>query len=913
MKYNLLLASILFAFLTSAQNIAPQPMTQCFEITPTTNQGVTPIINAFECIKTVPMVGADVTIDKTYDQIFKATDHIHIQPATNISAPNNSIKHFKIESNGNEKVVWYEPATVGQVGIYEKMEFGIRLSLLYEAAINDFVNNTPNTSHLNPFDPDRVNIYADIQAPQSSPTTPSRVYGFYYQPKKVSALDTWEPDTTSFAWRFRYSPTQLGTHTVNIRVIIDGIVSNYQTFYFNVINSSHKGYLTVANFGDERDRYLRYSSDNSVYFGIAQNVAHSNYNKHLLPSESNQHKQYISAFASQGVNLTRVELGPHNGLPNYYKYDNYMEAMHSMYAMDGFFRTCELNGVYIGMFRHHTEIMDLPGLAWSEVGFNFNPFITQLNLNAETYFTDPVAIKWHKACQRYILARWGYSMNLLYFGFSEVENWTEELSIQKTGNADLEDSWNQVMPIFENWVNTMEGEKYSNPYYRRILNCHSYATEPKQEINQKSNNLLTGHCDIIGLHKYTNTKHGNHEKLEHIEDRLKKINKNSTKPYLIEEMGFTIIKEGEANGQDFNSDAVDLYCIDQTGTNFKSNIWGTSFMGGIGCGMHWWWDRGIFDHNLYNSYQNLTSFIGSTDLYSQGFSVQDWRDRNYSDFGDSLYVIETFYMVSDDKERAYGWVNNATFFWRNYYNFNPNIQALVDQGYTSAPVCTYSDGHEVDGDPIYNGFGDPIFADKYSDLGPYLADKMVIKKLKKSNPVPFSQKHTYRVEFYKTDETDFNMGNADLVVIAQSDVLGRLTLKNNDFPVLAGDPTGYLYKDRVYKVHYLGKQNSNYFSFGNDSIKENTLDKNNHHNYIREDEAETSIWPNPVTDLININTNKDLYSVIITDINGRLVYNRTIDIENALSINISNFESGLYFVKLVFKNGTSQTHKVVKE
>ncbi len=77
-----------------------------------------------------------------------------------------------------------------------------------------------------------------------------------------------------------------------------------------------------------------------------------------------------------------------------------------------------------------------------------------------------------------------------------------------------------------------------------------------------------------------------------------------------------------------------------------------------------------------------------------------------------------------------------------------------------------------------------------------------------------------------------------------------------------------------------------------------------------------SVYPNPVEDVVNVavkelvNTN---YNVTITDITGKVIFNNQLNDmlnNNAASINVSNFNKGMYFIMLSNEQGTS-TQKII--
>ncbi|MFN3444373.1 MAG: T9SS type A sorting domain-containing protein, partial [Bacteroidia bacterium] len=79
-----------------------------------------------------------------------------------------------------------------------------------------------------------------------------------------------------------------------------------------------------------------------------------------------------------------------------------------------------------------------------------------------------------------------------------------------------------------------------------------------------------------------------------------------------------------------------------------------------------------------------------------------------------------------------------------------------------------------------------------------------------------------------------------------------------------------------------------------------------------------SVYPNPAEDVVNI-TVKELtninYNVTITDITGKTVFNNQLNSmlnNNTASINISNFNKGMYFIYLSNDKGTSTQKLIVR-
>lgn len=72
------------------------------------------------------------------------------------------------------------------------------------------------------------------------------------------------------------------------------------------------------------------------------------------------------------------------------------------------------------------------------------------------------------------------------------------------------------------------------------------------------------------------------------------------------------------------------------------------------------------------------------------------------------------------------------------------------------------------------------------------------------------------------------------------------------------------------------------------------------------------IFPNPVTDKIYFESDKEILSYSINNITGITVIEQNGLCEFSLTADVSGIKPGIYFVRIVFSNGESYTARVVK-
>lgn len=70
-------------------------------------------------------------------------------------------------------------------------------------------------------------------------------------------------------------------------------------------------------------------------------------------------------------------------------------------------------------------------------------------------------------------------------------------------------------------------------------------------------------------------------------------------------------------------------------------------------------------------------------------------------------------------------------------------------------------------------------------------------------------------------------------------------------------------------------------------------------------------YPNPASENIDISSSKTMISISIFDILGKKTFSTETD-NNFATINVEQYEDGVYFVRVIFEDGTSATTRIIK-
>ncbi len=280
------------------------------------------------------------------------------------------------------------------VGLFEKAE------LLFQI----------NKNYTNVFDPDEVKVDAIVKTDGSD----SLVIPCFHFTRAFYNDTTWKMDSNYKYWMLRYSPREIGTHNIRIRLTDHEGTIYSDPVSFSAVPSDVKGFIRVD---DQNKNYYRHETG-EPYFPLGMHLQgnedllkHPNWQlQQLKANNANFIRQWI-------VGQTQLEWtgGRYKGL-GYYS----PESSCMIDTMINMFRD---NDVYMQMvFNWHGQFSENVNSNWAGNPYNieYGGFLAKPN----EYFRDQRAYAQAKKYFRYVIARWGYSPNIFAWEFFNEVNFS---------------------------------------------------------------------------------------------------------------------------------------------------------------------------------------------------------------------------------------------------------------------------------------------------------------------------------------------------------------------------------------------------------------------------------------------------------------------------------------------------------
>lgn len=443
------------------------------------------------------------------------------------------------------------------------------------------LTNLPTVS--NPFDPDVIRVDATFTLPSSKMMT---IPAFWYQAyqRSLSAGYEYDAPVGSPGWRLRFTPPESGSCTVSITVRTNGQPYGTPASTNFVVSAgappARSGYVGIAPGGQYfrtgDGQPLRLIGENVCWPGGAGTYDYDNW----FPAMQNVGEDYARIWMCPwafGLEDTATSLNNYSQQP--------------AWQLDYVFQQAEQHGIYLllcldfhGMFETQPDYWGGNNY-WPQNPYNFTnggPCTVQ-----NDFFTNATAMKVYQKRLRYLIARYGYSQNLLAWElFNEIDN--EYAYLNPTNVA----AWHGVMG---GWMHT-------NDVFGHLVTTSLTGSSDRPEI------WTLPQLDFAAYHSYGEP--GPAAKLSAV---AQSFLQHYGKPVMIGEFGTDWRGWNRTN---------DLYL-----RGWREGIWGGALGGSLGTAMSWYWED-IAGENDYPVYAALGAILNRT-----GWGRGAWTNINFQSSG----------------------------------------------------------------------------------------------------------------------------------------------------------------------------------------------------------------------------------------------------------------------------------------
>ena len=427
--------------------------------------------------------------------------------------------------------------------------------------------------YTNPYDYTDIDVQCIFTSPSMKKDT---VDGFYMQDYTLNTSNGSITATGASHFKVRYAPKEEGTYSYVLLCTNKTGATSQVAQSFTCTASLLHGFVRKNN-----TNYLSFD-DNTQYIPVGENMSWQDNNVYndyttwlpkLTANEGNYIRIWMSdwAFAYEWKDV--YNQGLYHGLESYNQYN--------AYNLDWLLDYCSQQNVYIMLcLNHHGQVSTTVDPEW-----NNNPYNAANGgpcTNTWDFFTNTTARAYYRNRMRYLIARCGYSKNIMCWELFNEVGFTDQYTAHQ---ADV-DSWHNEMSTYlkttdvnKHLVTTSFGDASYRPATWTLPNIdftqiHTYNSVPNLESS-----LVGG--DLTYLSTYN-------------------------KPVLNGEFG---LGPGDST----------LKADDPNGVHIHNAIWATSLSGALGSAMTWWWDGYIDPQNLYYHYKPLASFLNTLHLKDDNY------------------------------------------------------------------------------------------------------------------------------------------------------------------------------------------------------------------------------------------------------------------------------------------------------
>jgi len=433
-----------------------------------------------------------------------------------------------------------------------------------------------------PYDPRNISLSATFSSNGGRTCT---VPGFLYS-GLVKSSEVVDP-----VWKVRFAPDEAGEWKYRVTVTNPAGSDSSNEETFTCISSNNKGYVRVSKVDP---LYFEFDSG-EFYYPIGQNVCWASLDGY---------ERYFSRMHASGENWGRIWMsswevalewrkgGYYRGLGNYnLKNAEKLDAILSLAAKYGIYLQLVIN--------NHGQLSTKVNPEWRNNPYNAlngGPCKTPIE-----FFTNEEAKRLFKARLRYIVARWGWSQNLLAW-----ELWNEVTFVDGF-DLDIDTAWHKEMAGYLKEIDPFKHlitTSYAGSLYEGSLNPDVWKLED---------------ISFTQFHMYTprivSAISGAYQLMSEFE-----------KPYVMTEFG---------RGTEDGVDEEDPY-----GTNIHAGLWSQFMTPSAGNAMPWWWDTYIAPQDLYYHWNALSEFATGEDRRAKNLRYSIAGIAGKTEKGDILLNVQ---------------------------------------------------------------------------------------------------------------------------------------------------------------------------------------------------------------------------------------------------------------------------------
>ncbi|MCC6282337.1 MAG: DUF5060 domain-containing protein [Saprospiraceae bacterium] len=429
---------------------------------------------------------------------------------------------------------------------------------------------------VNPYDYDEIRVAAVFTDPDGLSKT---VDGFFMQDHTITNTQTGSLSTVgNGSFKVRFSPDKTGTWTYALSITNAAGTGTFSPQTFSVTAPTQDGNAGFVRSG--QTNYLHFD-DGKQYIPVGENIAWQSTNAYV------DFKNWLTKLSDNDGNFFRLwqcswglGLEWRNGSAGYAGLRKYKQ--NNAFYTDWLLDFCAEKGIYVMYcLQHHGQVSTNVNPNWSDSPYNAangGPCA-----NTWDFFTNTAAKNHTKNRYRYVLARWGYSRNIMSWELFNEVGWTDQFEQRKADIAD----WHAEMAAYL---------KTNDP------NVHLVTTSYVNEYNDPNTWSLPD-IDFTQTHFYVETPY------------LERALATGVRSYLNDYGKATINGEFGLSGS-----GSGLGALDPDGIHIHNSMWGSLFAGGMGTGMSWWWDNYIDPKNLYFHFAPISAVARVVPLQATNMS-----------------------------------------------------------------------------------------------------------------------------------------------------------------------------------------------------------------------------------------------------------------------------------------------------